>query len=187
MLLILQSYGLYAAFMGRRVQDIRVNWCSPAFRDFVVAITTGNCEKLEVIDSSSNGIGCISLPGDQQRDWLLGTIIALIAALVCQILDATFMIVSDAGWRPRHMRVRRPWLTMIGGCATLGVLIIYGVINANNLPQGVTETVWIYRKEPSREKGRVCRGKLDPPGLRGVIIGYMDGLFESWGVSYHGH
>ena len=187
MLVILQSYGLYAAIMGRRVKDVRVNWCSPAFRDFAIAVTTGNCQKYEIIDSSSNGIGCISLPGDQQRDWLLGTIIALIAALICQVLDALFLLYSNSAWRPRGIRAQRPWLTMFGGCIMLIVLIVFGVINANNLPKGVTEAVWIYRKEPSREMGRVCRGKLNPPGLRGVMIGYMDGLFESWGGVYHGY
>jgi hypothetical protein len=187
MLLVLQGYGLYAAFRGRRIKDIKVNWCSPAFRDFAIAVTTGNCQKFEVIDSSSNGIGCISLPGDQQREWLLGTVIALLAALICQVFDAVIMLASDAKWRPRGLKARRPWFTMIGGCTMLGVLIFYGVINANNLPKGVTETVWIYRKEPSRELGRVCRGKLNSPGLRGVAIGYMDGLFESWGASYYGH
>jgi uncharacterized integral membrane protein len=187
MLLILQSYGLYAAIEGRRVKDVRVNWCSPAFHDFAIAVTTGNCQKYEIINSSSNGIGCISLPGDQQRDWLLGTIISLSAALICQFLDAVFMLSSHSGWRPRGVRAQRPWLTMIGGCIMLVVLIIFGIMNANDLPEGVTETLWIYRKEPWRDMGRVCRKTLNPPGLRGVMIGYMDGLFESWGGVYHGH
>jgi hypothetical protein len=127
MLLVMQGYGLYAAFRGRHVKDVKVNWCSPAFRDFAIAVTTGNCQKVEVIDSSSNGIGCISLPGDQQREWLLGTVIALIAALICQAIDAVIMLASDAKWRPRGLKARRPWSTMIGGCATLGVLIFFGV------------------------------------------------------------
>lgn len=187
MLVILQSYGLYAAAVGRNVEDIRVNWCSPAFRDFAVAVTTGNCDKYEVIDSSSNGIGCISLPGDQQRDWLLGTIISLSAAMICQSLDAVFMLYSHSHFRPRGVRAQRPWLTMIGGCLMLVVMIVFGIIHANSLPKGVTEAVWIYRIEESRKSGRVCRGSLNPPGLRGVVIGYMDGLFQSWGRVYYGH
>jgi hypothetical protein len=186
-LLILQIYGLHGAFAGRRVEDLRVNWCSPAFRDFAVAVTTGNCQKYDVIDSSSNGIGCISLPGDQQREWLMGTIIALMTALICQVLDTILMLCTNSETRWRAVKVQRPWLTMFGGVIMLVVLIVFGVFNANDLPKGITETVWIYRKEPSRELGRVCRGKLNPPGLRGVMIGYMDGLFESWGRVYHGH
>jgi hypothetical protein len=187
MLLVLQIYGLWAAFKGRNAKDIRVNWCSPAFRDFAIAVTTGNCEKFDVLDSSSNGIGCISLPGDQQREWLLATVIALISSLVAEFLDTANMLMSEAHWKPRGSRFRRPWLTMFGGCAMLIVLIDYGRRNANDLPNGVTQTVWIYRKEPSRDLGRVCRGMLNPPGLRGVMIGYMDGLFESWGEAYFGH
>jgi uncharacterized integral membrane protein len=187
MLLVLQLYGLYAAVVGRRQKDLRVKWCSPAFRDFAVAVTTGDCQKYEVLDSSSNGIGCVSLPGDQQRDWLLGTIVALSTALVCQVLDTILMLLTDSKTKWRAVKVQRPWLTMFGGVIMLVVLVVFGVFNAKDLPKGVTETVWIYRKEASRAMGRVCRGKLDPPGLRGVMIGYMDGLFESWGRVYHGH
>lgn len=177
----LQLWGLSKAVQARRQGSLRVNWCSPGFRDFAIAVTTGNCDKYEVKDSSSNGIGCISLPGDQQEDWLLGTIISLSTALICQILDTVLMLCSNSDTRWRGVKLRRPWLTMFGGVIMLVVLIIFGVFNANHLPPGVTEMVWIYRKEASRAMGRVCKGKLNPPGLRGVIIGYMDGLFESWG------
>jgi len=186
-LLALQLFGLYSAVHGQRQPDLRVNWCSPAFRDFAVAVTTGNCQKYTVIDSSSNGIGCISLPGDQQRDWLTGTIIALSVALVCQVLDTILMLLTNSKTKWRAVKAQRPWLTMFGGVIMLVVLVVFGVFNAKDLPKGVTEAVWIYRKEPSREMGRVCRGLLNPPGLRGVMIGYMDGLFESWGGVYHGH
>jgi hypothetical protein len=186
MLLVLQLFGLYSADVGRRQKDIRVNWCSPAFHDFAVAITTGNCDKFSIIDSSTNGIGCISLPGDQQRDWLLGTIISLSVALVCQVFDTVLMLLTNSNTKWRKVKAQRPWLTMFGGVIMLVVLVIFGVFNAKDLPKGVTEAVWIYRKVPSQEMGRVCRGTLNPPGLRGVMIGYMDGLFESWGSVYHG-
>lgn len=185
-LFALQVYGLYFAVIGRRQQEIRVNWCSPAFRDFVVAITTGNCEKFNVMDSSSNGIGCISLEGSQQRNWLTATIIALAAAIIFQVLDAFLMWCTTSEHHWRGAQAQRPWFTIFGGLATLGMLIMFGVWNADGLPKDVTETVWIYRKEASRAVGRVCKGTLNPPGLRGVMIGYMDGLFGSWGSVYDG-
>ncbi|KAH7391845.1 hypothetical protein BKA66DRAFT_579803 [Pyrenochaeta sp. MPI-SDFR-AT-0127] len=185
-LVVLQMYGLYAAVQGRRQTNITTNWCSPAFRDFAVAVTTGNCQKYPVLDSSSNGIGCISLPGDQQRNWLLGTIIALSLAILSETLDFILLICTDSTTKYRGVKMQRPWLTMFGGVIMLIVLITFGVQNANALPKGVTETVWIYRKEPSRSIGRVCRGTLSTPGLRGMMIGYMDGLFESWGAGYRG-
>lgn len=185
-LLVLQIYGLQAAVIGRRQKDLRVNWCSPAFRDFALAVTTGNCDKYNVIDSSSNGIGCVSLPGDQQKDWLLGTIIALSVALICQVVDTILLIFTNSETKWRKVKAQRPWLTMFGGVIMLVVLVVFGVFNAKDLPNGVTEAVWIYRKEASSETGRVCRGSLSPPGLRGVMIGYMDGLFESWGGVYNG-
>ncbi|KAF2034632.1 hypothetical protein EK21DRAFT_55852 [Setomelanomma holmii] len=186
LLLVLQIYGLYAAVSGQHVKDLRVNWCSPAFRDFAVAVTTGNCEKYEIIPSSSNGIGCISLPGHQQRDWLVGTITVLSIALGCEVLDTILMLCTNSGSKFRGVKAQRPWLTMYGGVIVLVILVAFGVFNANHLPKEVTEAVWIYRKEESRALGRVCRGQLSPGGLRGMIIGYMDGLFESWKSAYQG-
>jgi hypothetical protein len=182
----LQILGLQAAVVGRRQKDIRVNWCSPAFQDFTVAVTTGNCQKHNVIDSSSNGIGCISLPGEQQYDWLFGTIIALSVALICQVLDTILMLLTNSKTKWRAVKVQRPWLTMFGGVIMLVVLVIFGVFNAKDLPKGITEHVWIYKKKPSWEMGKVCQTTMMPPGLRGVMIGYMDGLFESWGKVYDG-
>ena len=34
--------------------------------------------------------------------------------------------------------------------------------------------------------GRVCRGSLKSPGLRGMIVGWTDGLFGSWCSLYNG-
>jgi len=185
-LLVLQIWALQAAATGRRQEDLRVNWCSPALQDFAVAVTTGNCEKFSVLDSSSKGIGCISLPGDQQRDWLLGTVIALSVALICQVLDTILMLLTNSKTKWRAVKVQRPWLTMFGGVIMLVVLIVFGVFNAKDLPRGITETVWVYKMKPSWEMGKLCQTEIYPPGLRGVMIGYMDGLFESWGSAYYG-
>lgn len=186
MLLALQIIGFVFAVRGRHTEDIRVNWCSPAFRDFAVAVTTGNCEKYVVVASSSNGIGCISIPGSQQSNWLLGTIISLTLAWFCQLGDVILMMCTASNTTWRGANVHRPWFTIFAGLITLVALIAFSVFNANNLPPDVTETIWIYRKEASRAVGRVCQGRLSPPGLRGVMIGYMDGLFGSWGGVYNG-
>jgi hypothetical protein len=186
MLVTLQGLGLYYSATGIHTKDITVNWCSPAFRDFAVAITTGNCQKYEVIDSSSNGIGCISLPGSQQRDWLRGTIIALSAALFCEVADTVLMMCTTSETNWREVKAQRPWLTMFFGVIMLVILIVKGWGNAGSLPRGLTEAVWVYRKEASRTMGRVCKGKLNAPGLRGMMIGYMDGLFQNWGSVYDG-
>lgn len=140
-LLTLQIYGLHASITGLSHPTITVNWCSPAFRDFAVAVTTGNCQLYPVIDSSSNGIGCISLPGSQQRYWLRGTAIALCIALVSQTADWTLMMCTNSKSRWRGVKFQRPWLTMATGIIVLVVLIHSGRVNANELPRGVTETV----------------------------------------------
>lgn len=186
-LLTLQIYALYASITGLHKKDLKVNWCSPSFRDFALAVSTGNCQHYPVLPSSSNGIGCIALPGTQQTDWLRGTAIALTVALFCQTADWVLMMCTNSESRWRGVKFQRPWLTMAAGVIVLVVLIYAGRVNANELPEGVTRTVWIYRKEESSALGRVCKGELDPPGLRGTMIGYMDGLFQSWGGVYDGH
>jgi hypothetical protein len=186
MLLTLQTYGLAAAVHGKNSkEDIRVKWCSPAFRDFAIAVKTGNCATYPVIDADSSGIGCIKIPATQQRNWLVGTIIALVLAIVCQIVD-TVLLLSAGGKSCRGVTLQRPWLTMFGGGIILIVLISISASNSIRLPEGITETVWIYRKDPSTAAGRVCQGTLKYPGLRGSLIGYEDGIFSGWSATYFG-
>ena len=83
--------------------------------------------------------------------------------------------------------MQRPWLTMFSGVLVLVILVSFGVFNSNRLPPGVTNKVWIYRKEGPAAAGRVCQGTLTSPGLRGMIIGWTDGLFNNWGEVYFGN
>ncbi|KAF2675875.1 hypothetical protein K458DRAFT_482123 [Lentithecium fluviatile CBS 122367] len=191
MLLILQIYGLIEARKGMNTRDLTVNWCSPTFRDFALAVTTGNCDLYSVIESSSNGIGCIQLPASQQEDWLKGTVAALSVSLVFEVFDVLLVKLVGRNKKGDNVevngtRLRRPWLSMFGGALVLIILIYYGAETANHLPPGVTDVVWIYRKEPKADIGRVCNVYLKSPGLRGMIIGWTDGLFDSWGPIYHG-
>ena len=190
-LLSLQIWGLVAARNGLKTRDLTVNWCSPTFRDFALAITTGNCVKYDIIDSSSNGIGCIQLPASQQEEWLKGTVGALSISLLCEIIDVVlvrFARRTQDGYhrQAKGTRLRRPWCSLFLGPLVFVILIYYGVDTASNLPPGVTDLVWIYRKEPTADIGRVCQAHLRSPGLRGMIIGWTDGLFDSWGSVYHG-
>ncbi|KAF2478381.1 uncharacterized protein BDR25DRAFT_365611 [Lindgomyces ingoldianus] len=185
-LLFLQIWALAAAVQGRNhKKSLRVKWCSPAFQDFTLAITTGNCNVYGILESSSNGISCIELPAVLQDEWLTGTIICLSGAIVCQAIDMALLRCAH-GRRCRGVRMQRPWLTMFGGVILLVLLITLGVFNANRLPEGVTSLVWVYRKEPMAVVGSVCQTRLKSPGLRGMIIGWTDGLFESWSSAYEG-
>jgi hypothetical protein len=188
-LIALQLYGLYAAIRSRNEKDLKVQWCSPSFRDFGIALTTGNCELFSIIDDRNSGISCIELPAEQQREWIIGTIVALVAASACQIGDMILLkwTQNDSKRKCRGtVRLQRPWLTMFGGVTMIVLLIAFGVFSANRLPSGVTELVWVYRKEPEKVVGRVCQARLKSPGLRGTIIAYTDGLFGSWGGMYFG-
>lgn len=185
----LQIYGLYATIRSRNQKDLKVQWCSPSFRDFGIALTMGNCKLYPIIDDRDSGISCIELPAEQQQEWIIGTIISLVVALACQIGDMVLLKWTQHASKRKcrgTVRLQRPWLTMFGGVTMLILLIAFGVFSANHLPSGVTDLVWIYRKEPEKAVGRVCQAELKTPGLRGTIIAYTDGLFGSWGGIYFG-
>ncbi|KAM7211252.1 hypothetical protein V8F06_013370 [Rhypophila decipiens] len=193
-LLVLQIYGIYAAVVSLReatstdpedVSASTVKWCSPGFRDFAAAIITGNCDAYEISDASSNGIGCLDLPARDQRSWLKATIGALSASLVFQLADMIIFRCAR-GKKACGVDMDRPWLTMFAGILMLVVLLVFGVFDASRLPPGITDVVWVYRVPPSASEGTVCRQQLTAPGLRGMIIGYTDGLLGGWGEIFYG-
>lgn len=185
-MIILQIMALVFAVKGRNGPDKKVKWCSPAFRDFAVAVVVpGTCDIYPVTNSSSYGIGCIELPARQQADWLSGTIVCLSASLIVQAMDMALLRCAH-GRRFRGVKMQRPWLTMFSGVLILIVLITFSVFNAGRLPPGISNIVWVFRKSAKETHGSVCRGTLNSPGLRGMIIGWTDGLFDSWGSVYHG-
>jgi len=189
MLFILQIYGLAAAVNATHTiasTPLTVKWCSPSFRDFALAITTGNCDIYPIADSSSNGIGCISLPARQQRDWLISTIAVLGVSIAIEVIDMLIMRVGRGRTCRGGVEINRPWLCMFFGVLSLAILVAFGTFHAARLPPGVTDVVWIYRKDPLASVGRVCHVNLKAPGLRGMIIGWSDGLFAGWGYVYHG-
>lgn len=102
-----------------------------------------------------------------------------------QALDMVLLRYTH-GWKPREVKMQRPWLTMFGGILILIILIAFGVFNAGRLPEGIPDIVWVFRKTEKEPLGSVCEGKLNPPGLRGMIIAWTDGLFGSWGGVYYG-
>lgn len=64
------------------------------------------------------------------------------------------------------------------------VLILgFGASDAYSLPQGISEKIWLIvdSGEPF-----VCTVTLRPAGLRGQFLGWLDGLLQSWRVTYFG-
>ncbi|KLU90991.1 hypothetical protein MAPG_09516 [Magnaporthiopsis poae ATCC 64411] len=140
-LVILQAYGLYAAAHGlgeANISHLTAKWCSPSFRDFAIAIRTGNCDTFYIADSSSNGIGCIELPAQQQLHWLTSTVAVLAVSLVIQAIDMV-LIRFARGRTCRGADMQRPWFTMVAGVLTLVILITFGIFNAARLPAGSSD------------------------------------------------
>ncbi|KAH8745329.1 hypothetical protein BGZ57DRAFT_918599 [Hyaloscypha finlandica] len=184
-LFVLQLYGLAHAVSGRKQSGLVMKWCSPSFRDFTLAVITGTCQKFTTVSGGSNGLDCIKLPAEQQYLWLTGTVVLLSYATVAQVTDLALLSLTRIE-RFHGAKMRRPWLTMFGGVIVLVIIICYGVFTSRQLPAGITETVWVYRKEPHDAFGRVCEVHLWNSGLRGMILGWSDGLFSSWGHTYYG-
>jgi len=184
-LFVLQLYGLAHAVSGRKQPDLAMRWCSPAFRDFTLAVFTGTCQKFITVSGGRNGLECITLPAEEQYLWLTGTVVLLSCAVVAQVADLALLSLTRTE-RFHGVKMRRPWLTMFGGVMILTILICYGVFTSRQLPAGITESVWVYKKGPHDALGRVCQVRLWNSGLRDTIVGFSDGIFESWGSVYHG-
>lgn len=187
-LITLQIMGLVSAIEGlaSRGEGLTSSWCSPMFQSFAIAVADGNCVVHDVTASASRGIGCITLSGAQQAGWLAGTVVALAVSLALELVDLLVLALVESRARWRQVKMRRPWCTMFCGVVILIFYVIYGVLNASRLPSGMTELVWVFRKEPSLGIATVCRGTVTAAGIRGSMMGWTDGFLSSWGRVYFG-
>jgi hypothetical protein len=87
------------------------------------------------------------------------------------------------GWKPRLVRMQRPWCTMFCSIALLAVMLIFGVLYSQHLPPGITARVSIVK---FLDRPLVFSARLTAASLRGAIIEWHDGLFESWKQTYFG-
>jgi hypothetical protein len=86
-------------------------------------------------------------------------------------------------WKPLGVKMRRPWFTMFSGIAVLLITLVFGKLYADDLPPGITHKVWVVSKSVTP---KLYSAQLESAGLRGAIIGWSDGLFDSWGLDYFG-
>ena len=184
--LILQIFGLAKAAQAvKRTSDPPlVSWCSPLFQPFGIAVVDGSCNIYNVNQSAHKGIGCITLPGHWQQQWLKGTMAAIIIGLVAELIDLLILsLVNGKRKIFQAVKLKRPWATMFAGVTVLIVTLIYGINYSLNLPPGVSESVTVLMdvQGPASYSGIITSA-----GLRGAIIAWSDGLFESWGGLYLG-
>lgn len=183
-ILILQIRGLVAAVSGNKPESAPPTaWCSPAFQPFGVIVLDGNCRTYEISQSRQRGIGCIVLPGIWQQQWLRMSVAFTALSLLLQGLDLLWMAMVNRSWKPKGVKVKRPWLTMIFGVVVLGVTLFYGIDYAQSLPSGITDLVTVV-EDVDGYKG--YSATLKAAGLRGAVIGWSDGLFSSWKQLYYG-
>lgn len=143
----------------------------------------GDCHVHAINQSISKGIGCVKIPGLWQRQWLTGTIVGTSMSLVFEFVDLFILLLVDGSKRCRKVKMKRPWTTMICGVVMLGVTLFYGVQYASTLPPGITERVTVVVDVNGT---KAFNAHLTNSGLRGTIIGWNDGLFNSWRGTYTG-
>ncbi len=182
--IVLQILGLVAAVRARKAgKSPLVSWCSPTFQPFGVAIVDGDCHVYQINQSLSRGIGCIQIPGIWQRQWLTATIIGTAMSLAFEIVDLFILYKVDSTDKWRTVKMKRPWTTMICGVVMLAITLFYGLQYASMLPPGITERVTV---AVDVNGTKAFNAHLTSSGLRGAIIGWNDGLFESWKATYTG-
>ena len=184
--LILQLLGLVKA-----VQIVKaspdpplVSWCSPLFQPFGLAAVDGSCSVYRISQSAHKGIGCITLPGEWQQQWLKGTIAGISIELCTELVDLLILsLVNGKRKIFQAVKLKRPWATIFSGLIVLIVTLIYGVNFSLYLPPGVTDRVTVLMDVQGPAS---YTGNLTSAGLRGAIIAWNDGLFESWRGAYFG-
>ncbi len=184
--LVLQLLGLVKAAQAANASSNSplVSWCSPLFQPFGIAAVDGSCNIYHISQSDTEGIGCITLPGQWQQQWLKGTIAGISIELFTELIDLLILsLVNGKRKIFQAVKMKRPWATIFSGLIILIITLIYGVNYSLYLPPGVTErvTVLIDAQGPAS-----YTGNLRSAGLRGTIIGWNDGLFESWKATYFG-
>lgn len=117
--IVLQVFGLVKAVGHHSGQAPSVAWCSPIFQPFGIAVLDGNCSVHAVDQSFNKGIGCIHIPGLQQKGWIKGTVIGIAISLVLEVGDALilFLVNSNTRWSKAKMRHPVLWEPVCGSIA----------------------------------------------------------------------
>ena len=183
--LVLQIMGLAKSAVAPQTLSAppMVSWCSPIFQPFGIAAVDSNCNVFDISMSDQRGIGCINLPGVWQSHWITGTMVGTIIELILEFVDVLILALVNQTRKFREVKMKRPWTTMLAGVVVLFVTLFNGVNYASTLPPGISSrvTVAMDAAGPSSYVGNLTTG-----GLRGTIIGWSDGMFESWTKTYFG-
>ena len=186
LVLVLQLLGLAKAAQAVKTSSNAplVSWCSPFFQPFGVAAVDGNCNIYQINQSAHRGIGCITLPGQWQQQWLNGTIAGISIELFAELVDLLVLsLVNGKRKIFQAVKLKRPWATIFSGLIVLLVTMVFGVNYSLYLPPGVSERVTVLMNVQGPAS---YAGNMTSAGLRGTIIAWNDGLFESWKGVYFG-
>ena len=118
--------------------------------------------------------GCIDVPGLQPH-WLLAVRGVLIAEIVVELIDLFILLLVNTNTKWREVKMKRPWSTMFSGVIVWGMLIWAGFNQTQRFPLETQSIILVGLAEGP------CRSVLYPAGLRGAIIAWSDGVFESLG------
>ncbi|KAF8243920.1 hypothetical protein K440DRAFT_663820 [Wilcoxina mikolae CBS 423.85] len=179
-IIALQILGFFFACLALSNTNLTVTWCSPVFDSFAFAVQDSRCN-LYVIEQKPNaGIACIKLPATQQHMWSIITAIVIALSIIFQCIDFCRLRGVKALVHNKH---ERPWFTMIFGLVAILAVMVFSILQAYTLPPGMTKDVLVANQA---DKEFLCRGALNPPGLRGSNIGWWDGLMHGWGCAWYG-
>ena len=186
MVLVLQLLGLAKAAQAAKASSgpPLVSWCSPFFQPFGIAVVDGNCNIYHISQSAHKGIGCITIPGQWQQQWLKGTIAGISIELFTEVVDLLVLsLVNGERKIFDAVKMKRPWATIFSGLVVLLITLTTGVSYSLYLPPGVSERAMVLMNAQGPAS---YSGNMTSAGLRGTVIGWNDGLFESWKGVYFG-
>jgi hypothetical protein len=177
----LQIFGLFKAFDGYakyRNDKFEIPWCSPAFQ-IGTSIFDRDCNRYQIENRSSMGIGCVYLLGNM-GNWLLGTGIILSFEVIGEFMDFLILVKVQTSSQFHGITMRRPWVTMLIGCGIWIFLIFAGYTQTQYQPFSTGAQIGMVTATGN------CTCGVYPGGLRSSIIAWSDGVFNGWRSIYSG-
>jgi hypothetical protein len=108
----------------------------------------------------------------------------VIGSLVFEAVDFILLILVNIKYRTMSgLKLKRPWFSLFFGLLAMFIVAGFSGIHSMSMPDGINQRVLVVTNETSPF---VCVGNLHAAGLRGSVLGWTDGVFESWSSVYFG-
>jgi hypothetical protein len=173
-----------------------LSYGSPLFTN-AMAVLTAHCKEYPIDQDHYKGLGLTTIntaTPSVYTKFAFGFILFSAVALVVEAIAIYYAVVNARDRNTERQRpnfcvptvgkYRFPAVSAILTVTAYICLICLSVRASTTLPRGMTKDVVV--AYPVDNSPLFCRATLRPPGLRGLTLEYLDGVFEAWGGVWFG-